>query len=66
MKDNSFLKRLKQILTFRPFLETDAKRKLREDTWKFYQTEFLPFWLLGHLLRFFQKVAAYYSKIFSN
>ncbi len=55
MKDNSFLKKLKQILTFRSISETDAKRKLREETWKFYEAEFLPFWLLGLLFRFFQK-----------
>ncbi len=55
MKDSSFLKKLKQIVTFRRISETDAKRKLREDTWKFYEAEFLPFWLLGLLFRFFQK-----------
>jgi len=55
MKDNSFLKKLKQILTFRRLSETDAKRKLREDTWKFYEAEFLPCWLFGLLFRVFQK-----------
>ena len=55
MKDSSFSKNLKQILTFRRISETDAKKKLREDTWKFYEAEFLPCWLFSLLFRVFQK-----------
>ena len=36
----------------------DAKRKLGEDTWKFYEAEFLPFWLFGLLFRVFRKVGS--------
>ena len=59
MKDNSFLKKLKQILTFRRISETDAKRKLHEDTWKFYEAEFLPLMVIGSFVSgFFRKIGS--------